>query len=57
MMRDAEARADERQLAQSGGLISANLSNEEEVDGLDRPTDDEIRKGMLGTNPRLQQLG
>ena len=56
-MRDAEARADERQLAQSGGLISANLSNEEEVDGLDRPTDDEIRKGMLGTNPRLQQLG
>ncbi len=53
MMRDAEARADERQLSQSGGLISANLSNEEEVDGLDRPTDDEIRKGMLGTNPRL----
>ena len=57
MMRDAEARSDERQLAQSGGLISANLSNEEKVDGLNRSTDDEIRKGMLGTNPRLQQLG
>jgi len=55
MMIDAEARSDRRELAQKGGLVSADLSDEEEVDDFGRPQDEEIIKGMLSTNPRLQQ--
>jgi len=45
MMSQAETQADERQMAQSGGAIRPDLKEE---------TNEEIRKGMLGVNPRLQ---
>ena len=55
MMSDAELRADQRQAAQEGGLIRPDF--EEETDELGRPINQEIRKGMLGVNPRLQATG
>ena len=55
MMDEAEARSDERQLVQTGGVIRPDL--EKKTDELGRPINQEIRKGMLGVNPRLQQSG
>ena len=52
MMSDAELKADQRQAAQEGGLIQPDF--EDEIDELGRPINQEIRKGMLGVNPRLQ---
>ena len=52
MMDDAEAKADDRQNMQEGGEA------EEEKDTYGRPImesdkDEEIKKAMLGVNPRL----
>jgi hypothetical protein len=57
MMSDAELKADQRQAAQEGGVIqpySNYREEEEETDEFGRPISGEIRKGMLGVNPRLQ---
>jgi len=52
MMSDAELRADQRQAAQEGGLIREDLKEKTGQTG--PPVDQEIRRGMLGVNPRLQ---
>ena len=57
MMTEAEANADKRQLAQRGGLIQPYYGDNRPDGQQDRPVDDEIRKGMLGVNPRLQATG
>ena len=44
MMKDAEAKADQRQMAKAGGIIREDLEDE----------NDEIKKGMMGVNPRMQ---
>lgn len=46
MMKDAEARADKRQMAQAGGLMSKDPGVLEDSD--------EIKKGMLSVNPRMR---
>jgi len=46
MMSQAETQADQRQIAQEGGVIREDLKDEDE--------DSEIKKGMMGVNPRLQ---
>jgi hypothetical protein len=46
MMRDAEAASDQRQMAQAGGILRKDLEDEKD--------DDEIKKGMMGVNPRMQ---
>lgn len=45
MMKEAEARSEQRQMAQEGGVIREDLEDDE---------DDDIKKGMMGVNPRLQ---
>jgi len=45
MMRDAEAASDQRQMAQAGGVIREDLKDDK---------DDDIKKGMMGVNPRMQ---
>ena len=57
MMKEAEAAADKRQELNIGGQP---MIEEEKVDQNGKPiesdiVDDEIRKGMLSTNPRLRQ--
>ena len=44
MMKDAEDKADQRQMAKAGGIIREDLEDE----------NDEIKKGMMGVNPRMQ---
>ena len=44
MMKDAEDKADQRQMATAGGIIREDLEDE----------NDEIKKGMMGVNPRMQ---
>jgi len=56
MMKDAEAKADERQGMQVGGIMEME---EEKVDQFGRPIDsdiarDEIKKNMMSVNPRYQ---
>lgn len=51
MMKDAEARADKRQMAALGGMIQ---TDPEEPEDLDDPETEEIRRSMLSVNPRLQ---
>ena len=56
MMKDAEAKADERQGMQVGGIMEME---EEKVDQFGRPIDsdiarDELTKSMLSVNPRYQ---
>ena len=46
MMKDAEARSDQRQIAQEGGVIREDLENLEDTDA--------IKKGMLSVNPRMR---
>jgi len=58
MMKDAEANADERQQLNIGG--QPMTEEEMKVDQYGKPidpavVDDEIRKGMLSSNPRLRQ--
>ena len=57
MMKDAESGADGRQELNLGG--TPTKEEETEVDQYGKPidsniVDDEIRKGMLSTNPRLK---
>jgi len=52
IMNEAEVRADQRQTAQEGGLIREDLKEKTGQTG--PPVDQEIRRGMLGVNPRLQ---
>ena len=47
MMKEAEARADKRQIAQAGGLMSKDLEKLEDNDG--------IKQGMLSVNPRMRK--
>jgi hypothetical protein len=47
MMKEAEARADKRQIAQAGGLMSKDLEKLEDSDG--------IKQGMLSVNPRMRK--
>ena len=57
MMKDAEASADGRQQAALGGMLDMQEENKKDQDGtlIDSDiADDEIRKGMLSTNPRLK---
>ena len=46
MMKDAEARSDQRQMAQEGGVIREDLENLEDTDA--------IKQGMLSVNPRMR---
>ena len=56
-MKEAEAKADERQQVNVGGMLIDD--RKQEVDRRGMPVDDddvvegEIRKGMLSANPRL----
>ena len=57
MMKDAEAKADERQNLNIGGML---VDQRRDVDPLGKPVEEdivnnEIRKGMLSANPRLRQ--
>jgi hypothetical protein len=57
MMKDAEAKVDERQNLNIGGML---VDQRRDVDPLGQPVeedivDNEIRKGMLSSNPRLRQ--
>ncbi len=57
MMKDAEAKVDERQNLNIGGML---VDQRRDVDPLGQPVeedivDNEIRKGMLSANPRLRQ--
>ena len=45
MMKNAEVASDQRQMAQEGGVIREDLKDDE---------DDDIKKGMMGVNPRIQ---
>jgi len=57
MMKDAEASADERQQAALGGMLGMEEKMKEDQFGNPMESDiadDEIRKGMLSTNPRLK---
>ena len=58
MMKEAEANADERQqVALGGGILGMEEENKKDQAGniIDSDiADDEIRKGMLSTNPRLK---
>ena len=45
MMKNAEVASDQRQMAQEGGVIREDLKDDE---------DDDIKKGMMGVNPRMQ---
>ena len=44
LSKDAEDKADQRQMAKAGGIIREDLEDE----------NDEIKKGMMGVNPRMQ---
>ena len=57
MMKEAEAKADERQQVNVGGMLIDDRKQEVDRRGMPVDEDDvvegEIRKGMLSANPRL----
>ena len=57
MMKEAEAGVDNRQQVALGGILGMQEENKKDQAGniIDSDiADDEIRKGMLSTNPRLK---